>query len=624
MPSGDPVSALLSSLPTNVTDFGNRVADFIEEQSNTLASQIRNVAESASWIPESVRPPVREVSHVHGAQVPAQGIVGKFGSWISRNRTAVAVVLAFTGTTAALVYRQRKNYTRRRRARRGRNGKKVEIVVLACSSFHHPYTRSLALDLDRRGYIVYITVSSEEDDRLVRSEGKLDIKPLRMDFSQPKLSPVYDIHPDLEPLDQLIRPSSVLNPPGSDKQARQVLSQFTLVGVVLLSGCSGLMPPSHSSISMDVMIQNVNTHLVSPLLAAQQFIPLLLKAASYTNNNNVTDQHPQQAYHRRSAHPSVILANTPIPSSTHVSDRTLELMISSSLSSLARFVSYKFASVSSVTVTELRLGLFDTSSAITAKCEQSRARSVATAREPSSTSSWHTSERNTRPPHRSSTLPREAPKGNGHGSSSSGSSMRLFHNAVFDALNQPPRVSSRLMSMKSLTAWFNQCFRGIESPRNERFMPVAASASLRAARKVVYVGQWARTYDLLGGWLPDGIVGWMLRRRQQHQQQRPIQSQEELLQSTIGPLVCHGGSRDDNENSQDPSGSFDSQQNNESNDGNSTDSPFDEDDYNHRRPTDGHSDMKNFTSNAAARDNTQSMSATVVGSGEESELWEKI
>ena len=44
-------------------------------------------------------------------------------------------------------------------------------------------TRSIASDLERRGFIVYITVLSEEEEQIVRSENRLDILPLWLDLA---------------------------------------------------------------------------------------------------------------------------------------------------------------------------------------------------------------------------------------------------------------------------------------------------------------------------------------------------------------------------------------------------------------------------------------------------------
>lgn len=59
---------------------------------------------------------------------------------------------------------------------------KLTFSIVVAGSPHEPMTRSIAADLDRRGYIVYITVSSAEEEHLVRGENRPDIRPLWIDL----------------------------------------------------------------------------------------------------------------------------------------------------------------------------------------------------------------------------------------------------------------------------------------------------------------------------------------------------------------------------------------------------------------------------------------------------------
>jgi hypothetical protein len=49
-------------------------------------------------------------------------------------------------------------------------------------------TRAIAADLERRGYIVYVTVSSAEEEHIVQSEHRADIKPLWLDLTTVRLN----------------------------------------------------------------------------------------------------------------------------------------------------------------------------------------------------------------------------------------------------------------------------------------------------------------------------------------------------------------------------------------------------------------------------------------------------
>ena len=83
---------------------------------------------------------------------------------------------------------------KKRRARRAAvTNARVEVVILAASP-SEPITRSIALDLERRGFIVYILCNSAEEEVLVHNESRHDIKPLHIDATDVSLlSPT--IHP---------------------------------------------------------------------------------------------------------------------------------------------------------------------------------------------------------------------------------------------------------------------------------------------------------------------------------------------------------------------------------------------------------------------------------------------
>ena len=64
------------------------------------------------------------------------------------------------------------------------------------------------------------------------------------------------------------------------------------------------------------------------------------------------------------------------------------------------------------------------------------------------------------------------------------STLRVFHNAVFDTLKSP-------------------------GPKSRAFGVVPWGRS----GGTVYVGQGARLYDAVGKWVPEGLVGWLIRRQ---------------------------------------------------------------------------------------------------------------
>ncbi|RMZ84616.1 hypothetical protein DV737_g1119, partial [Chaetothyriales sp. CBS 132003] len=468
---------LLASVPQDIATYGGKLADYVEKHTNAIAADIRSALDQSSWFPDSLRNPSRAIpSSARFSRVPPppQSVFEKTTAWMWRNQTTIAVVVAFAGTTAYLVHRKKKAHARKRRAKKQPNGAKKEIVVLACSTFQDPLTRSLALDLERRGYVVYVTVSSAEEDSLVQQEGKVDLRPLWMDLTSTVPNPAVDIHPNLEHIrEQLFRssassrPSSPATAAAGTGKARQgtTLCNMQLSGVVVFPGCSGypdgtlaLLPPSD-------VVDTINTRLVSPLLTIQQFLPLL---ATYS----IDPKSPS----------SIVIAYPSIPRSLSPPNQIPESIITSSLSSLAASLKREVVSMSAnITVHELKLGNFDlgsvpggqtpTQSTYFHGQQQQR---QATDPSRSAVTHWHSSQR--------AAIQRTS---FGQRGFIRGSSARELHNAVFDALAPPQQFKAF-----GVYEW--------QFPRRS---------------STVFVGSGARLYDIVGTIVPSGIVGFIMGHR---------------------------------------------------------------------------------------------------------------
>lgn len=79
------------------------------------------------------------------------------------------------------VIRKKSNYRKKRRAKRAATGARQEVVVIAGSP-SEPITKSISLDLERRGFIVYVICNTIEEEVLVQHESRPDIKPLMIDI----------------------------------------------------------------------------------------------------------------------------------------------------------------------------------------------------------------------------------------------------------------------------------------------------------------------------------------------------------------------------------------------------------------------------------------------------------
>ncbi|EQL29271.1 hypothetical protein BDFG_08077 [Blastomyces dermatitidis ATCC 26199] len=176
----------LASIPNDVKKYSSQVADSVNEHVDHLAVTVRDVLARQSWLPPAVKPLGKSAAK-RMVSPPPQSILDRAQTWVSRNRAWTAAIVAFVGTGALLVYGSKTLSTKKRKARRAGNGARKEIIVIAGSP-HEPMTRSIANDLERRGFIVFITVASSEEESAVRAEGREDIRPLWLDLTTSSLS----------------------------------------------------------------------------------------------------------------------------------------------------------------------------------------------------------------------------------------------------------------------------------------------------------------------------------------------------------------------------------------------------------------------------------------------------
>ena len=163
----------------------NRIASGLETHFTYFASSINEALRTTLWLPDAIKP-ARRLRYVPVvARSEPVGYLEYTQDWISRHRAITAAIVAFVGTGAFIIWRRRSRaHGIKRRARRAKNGSRTEVIVLAGSPYS-PLTRSLSLDLERRGFIVYIPVNSLVEEQLVQSESRLDIRPLSLDITSP-------------------------------------------------------------------------------------------------------------------------------------------------------------------------------------------------------------------------------------------------------------------------------------------------------------------------------------------------------------------------------------------------------------------------------------------------------
>ncbi|KAI4254663.1 MAG: hypothetical protein LQ352_002969 [Teloschistes flavicans] len=239
----DDLMSYLNAIENTMEGEVSKIADSIDAVTDRISTTLRAALGESAWFPDFKPPPpppppfiARPVGYYEASR-----------DWISRHRAVTAAVVCFLGTGAYMIWRQRRANRMKRRAKRAKNGQRTEVVVLAGPP-SAPLTRSLSLDLERRGFIVYITVNSLWEERLIQAESKDDIHPLHIDITSftdlldPSYGPRYPLH----------------------------LASFILLPQTPSTPQTGAI----ADLSADSWSDALTTHLLSPFTLLQAFLPL--------------------------------------------------------------------------------------------------------------------------------------------------------------------------------------------------------------------------------------------------------------------------------------------------------------------------------------------------------------
>jgi hypothetical protein len=167
-------------VPNDIKLYSSQVADYVDRHLERASNALRETLSSAPWLPESARPrpPPPPRSLVDSAA--AASTYARVQHWVATNKLKVAIGLVSIGGVVYLLMKE-KRHRKKRRAKKAGNGARLEVVVVAGSP-SEPITRSISLDLERRGFIVYIVCNTIEEEVLVHNESRPDIRPLMIDI----------------------------------------------------------------------------------------------------------------------------------------------------------------------------------------------------------------------------------------------------------------------------------------------------------------------------------------------------------------------------------------------------------------------------------------------------------
>lgn len=171
----------LSSVPNDIKRYSGDVADAVDKHLQKVSNVLRDALSSSDWLPASARPKPPPAPSPKFAPSPASSsTLSEVYSWVSKNKILTGLIVVVAGGSIYYVVKK-KSSRRKRRARRAANGARLDVVVIAGSPAE-PITRSLSLDLERRGFIVYVVCNTIEEEVIVQNESRPDIKPFMIDI----------------------------------------------------------------------------------------------------------------------------------------------------------------------------------------------------------------------------------------------------------------------------------------------------------------------------------------------------------------------------------------------------------------------------------------------------------
>ncbi|KAK2063231.1 DUF1776-domain-containing protein [Colletotrichum caudatum] len=250
--------------------------------------------------------------------------------WVKENKILTGVIVAVVGVVAYRSYRSSRFCKKTRRAKRARNGGRLEVVVIAGSPAL-PLTRSLSLDFERRGFIVYIVCNAQEDESMVHSLARPDILPLTIDTTDPPRAGAA-----IDSFAQYLQSPHAPAP-------RTRPNHLQLKSVILIPSLNYQTSPI-ATIPPSSFADLFNTHLLHPILTIQAFLPLLTTRLCPPGEKWTP--------------PKVLVFTPSIISSINPPFHAPEATVSSALSAFTEVLTAELRPLG-IPVTHMQLGTFD-------------------------------------------------------------------------------------------------------------------------------------------------------------------------------------------------------------------------------------------------------------------------
>jgi NAD(P)-dependent dehydrogenase (short-subunit alcohol dehydrogenase family) len=330
----------------------------------------------------------------------------------------------------------------------------MEVVVIAGSPAL-PLTRSLSLDMERKGFIVFIVAGSHEDESMIQNLSRPDIRPLSIDIT--------DVG---SPTSSTCMHTNMPQPPSAGNSiehfARYLQAphaaipngkrhHLSLKAVILIPSLNYQTSPI-ATIPPSSFADLFNTHLLQPILTIQAFLPLLTARLSPAD--------------RERPNPKVLVCTPSIISSINPPFHAPEATVCSALSAFTEVLAAELRPLD-IPVTHMQLGTFDFAGFTpAANSRLLHQHGLLPAPEDADALPWPDAARHVYGRNFVSQSGSAISAGRIKGLR--GTALREFHNAVFDVIDG------------SITSG------------------------------TVRVGLGASVYGFVGRWVPRGLVAWMM------------------------------------------------------------------------------------------------------------------
>ncbi|KAI0905728.1 hypothetical protein F4823DRAFT_632375 [Ustulina deusta] len=329
---------LLSSVPNHVRQYSDEVADFLDKTVEKAAENVRHTLASAAWVPDYARPKSPAPPPV---QIIPESTWERMQAWVAGHKVVSGVFVCAVGYVTYRVVRHSKLLRKPRRAKRARNGSRLEVVVIAGSP-SLPLTKSLSLDLERRGFLVFVVCRTIEDEAMVQGMSRPDIRPFGIDINDPPSAGA-----------SIDRFAAYLQTPHA-AVPRAKPHHLTLTSVILIPSLHYQTSPI-ATIPPSSFADLFNTHLLQPILTIQAFLPLLTSRLTPPPSPQSTASGSAKT---EANTPKVLVFTPSIISSISPPFHAPEATVCSALSAFTEVLTAELRPLR-IPVTHLQLGTFD-------------------------------------------------------------------------------------------------------------------------------------------------------------------------------------------------------------------------------------------------------------------------